>query len=65
MIMNRRTRLTLGASLPVLVLTANVGFAQSTPKFYAEDGIAIDGTDPVTYFTEGAPIVGDSAITYA
>lgn len=64
MTMNRRTLLTLGASLPVLAMTANAGFAQSTPKFYAEDGIAIDGTDPVAYFTEGAPVAGDPAITH-
>ena len=64
MTMNRRTLLALGASLPVLAMTANAGFAQSTPKFYAEDGIAIDGTDPVAYFTEGAPVAGDPAITH-
>ena len=62
--MNRRTLLALGASLPVLAMTANAGFAQSTPKFYAEDGMAIDGTDPVAYFTEGAPVAGDPAITH-
>ena len=49
MTLNRRTLLTFGASLPVLALTANAGFAQSTPTFYAEDGIAIDGTDPVAF----------------
>ena len=64
MTMNRRTLLALGASLPVLAMTANAGFAQSPPKFYAEDGIAIDGTDPVAYFTEGAPVAGDPAITH-
>ena len=64
MTMNRRTLLALGASLPVLAMTANAGFAQSLPKFYAEDGIAIDGTDPVAYFTEGAPVAGDPAITH-
>lgn len=64
MTMNRRTLLALGASLPVLAMTANAGFAQSPPEFYAEDGIAIDGTDPVAYFTEGAPVAGDPAITH-
>lgn len=29
--------------------------------YYAEDGVAIRGTDPVAYFVDGAPIAGDSA----
>ncbi len=33
MTLNRRTLLTFGASLPVLALTANAGFAQGTPTF--------------------------------
>jgi hypothetical protein len=44
-----RTLLTFGASLPVLALTVNTGFAQKTLPFYTEDGIAIDGTDPVAF----------------
>ncbi|MEL7099806.1 MAG: YHS domain-containing (seleno)protein [Pseudomonadota bacterium] len=36
----------------------------NTPRVYAEDGIAIDGTDPVAYFTQGAPVPGDPAITH-
>lgn len=62
--MNCRTLLAPGVSLPVLAMTANAGFAQSTPKFYAEDSIAIDGTDPVAYFTEDVPVAGDRAITH-
>ena len=45
-------------------MTFNTGFAQKTLTFYTEDGIAIDGTDPVAYFTEGAPVAGDPAITH-
>lgn len=30
---------------------------------YAEDGLAIRGTDPVAYFTDAAPVPGDPAIT--
>jgi YHS domain-containing protein len=30
----------------------------ATPPVYAEDGIAIDWTDPVVYFTAGAPVAG-------
>ena len=29
-----------------------------TPPVYAEDGVAIDGTDAVAYFTEGRPVAG-------
>jgi YHS domain-containing protein len=31
--------------------------AQAAPV-YAEDGLAIDGTDPVSYFAEGRPVAG-------
>jgi YHS domain-containing protein len=31
---------------------------------YAEQGIAIDGTDPVVYFTQGAPVAGAKDITH-
>ncbi|MGR3468911.1 MAG: YHS domain-containing (seleno)protein [Shimia sp.] len=33
------------------------------PRIYQEGGVAIDGTDPTSYFTDGAPIAGDPAIT--
>ena len=32
--------------------------AAATAEVYAEDGIAIDGTDAVAYFTEGRPVAG-------
>ncbi len=32
-------------------------------EVYAEKGVAIRGTDPVAYFTEGRPVAGDPAIT--
>lgn len=31
---------------------------------FAESGLAIRGTDPVAYFTEGRPVAGDPAITH-
>jgi YHS domain-containing protein len=61
---NRRHMLALGAMTPVLALAANVSFAETKSKFYAEDGIAIDGSDPVAYFTEGKPVAGDPSITH-
>lgn len=30
---------------------------------YAEDGVAIRGTDPISYFDQGGPVAGDPAIT--
>lgn len=51
-----------GAAAPALILTANVVRA-ATPEIYAEGGIAIDGTDPTSYFTAGAPIAGDPSIS--
>lgn len=56
----RRHVLALAASLPVVatlaVLAPTVG--ASKPSIYANDGIAIDGTDAVAYFTEGKPVAG-------
>ena len=31
---------------------------------YTEAGYAVSGYDPVAYFTEGAPVIGDTSITY-
>ncbi|WP_422026061.1 YHS domain-containing (seleno)protein [Roseovarius sp.] len=33
----------------------------SEPEIYSVDGAAIGGYDPVTYFTEGAPVMGNPA----
>ena len=58
----RRTALSLMAAVPAAAVLASRASA-ATPPIYAEDGIAIDGTDPVGYFTEGRPVPGDAAIT--
>lgn len=60
----RRAVLTLFAAAPMAAMTAQVAHAQGTPPVYAESGIAIVGSDPVAYFTESAPTVGDPDITY-
>jgi len=62
--LNRRNMLAFGAAIPALVLAGNASWAQSEPSFYAERGVAIDGTDPVAYFTEGKPVAGDPALTH-
>jgi len=47
------------AGLPVLAFAAWPAGAQTLiDPIYAEDGVAIDGTDPVAYFTEGRPVAG-------
>jgi YHS domain-containing protein len=46
----------LGASPFALALPGPARAA--SPRIYAEDGIAIDGSDPVAYFTEGRPVAG-------
>ncbi len=61
MTLDRRSFLLAGAALPFLGAAARA----ATPAVYTEGGIAIDGTDPVAYFTEGRPVAGDPDITFA
>jgi len=59
----RRHFLALLASLPVLAVLAPRARA-ATPRIYADDGLAIDGTDAVAYFTQGEPVAGFPEFTY-
>ncbi len=63
MSLTRRHVLTLALTAPVVVAFAPSAMA-ATPEVYAEDGIAIDGSDVVAYFTAGAPVAGDAGITH-
>ncbi|MFK7869088.1 MAG: YHS domain-containing (seleno)protein [Roseobacter sp.] len=58
----RRHLLVTAALLPV----ASMAFAGPTkkPTVYSNEGIAIDGTDAVAYFTLGGPVAGDAALTH-
>lgn len=56
------TRRTLLAAAPAAFLLPRAAGA-ATPEIYAEGGVAIDGTDPTSYVTEGRPVPGDPAIT--
>jgi hypothetical protein len=56
------TRRALIAAGPALALLPPAARAQ-TPPVYAEEGVAIGGIDPTSYFTEGRPVPGDPAIT--
>ncbi|MEO1001166.1 MAG: YHS domain-containing (seleno)protein [Pseudomonadota bacterium] len=63
MTVSRRAVLGLGLALPAAALLSRPAWA-GTPPVYSSGGIAIDGSDPVAYFTEGAPMEGDAAITH-
>ncbi|MEM9332204.1 MAG: YHS domain-containing (seleno)protein [Pseudomonadota bacterium] len=45
-------------------LTSTTAWAAKDPVYQSFFGTAIDGTDPVSYFTEGRPIEGSSDITF-
>lgn len=60
---SRRLLLAAAATAPVVALSARMGNA-ATPEVYANDGIAVDGSDVVAYFTEGRPVAGDPSITH-
>lgn len=59
--MHRRTFLMTAAAVPAGLLSLRPALA-AEPPVYAEGGVAIDGTDPVAYFTDGGPVAGDPAI---
>ena len=61
--LTRRSLFTLALAVPAAAAFAPRAMA-ATPEVYAEDGIAVDGSDVVAYFTEGAPVAGDQAITF-
>lgn len=60
---SRRRFLTMIAALPAAALIPQVVLA-ATPKVYSEQGTAVDGTDVVAYFTQGAPIAGNPDIMH-
>jgi len=55
---------TFSSFVAVILLTITMAFAQQSPVF-VKDGKAIRGYDPVAFFTESKPVLGDSTITYA
>ena len=54
---DRRTVLAALAAAPISALAARSAFAETAP-IYSENGIALGGTDPVAYFTQGQPVAG-------
>ena len=59
----RRTVLKFAAALPPAALLPQAALAKTDP-FYNSRGVAVDGSDVVAYFTEGAPVKGDRNITH-
>lgn len=60
--LTRRHLLTLAITAPAVATFAPRAMA-AAPEIYAENGIAVDGSDVVAYFTQNAPVAGDPAIT--
>ena len=58
----RRAFLAATLAIPAAGLLTRPAFA-GKPPVYAEGGIAINGYDPVAYFTEGAAVKGNPAIS--
>ncbi|EBA10850.1 YHS domain-containing (seleno)protein [Roseobacter sp. CCS2] len=61
--LTRRSLFTLALAIPATAALAPRAMAAS-PEVYNEDGVAVDGSDVVAYFTESKPVAGDAAITH-
>ena len=55
--LTRRTFIAGTAAVPFAAMAARTA-AAAEPPVYATDGVAINGYDPVAYFTEGKPLEG-------
>ncbi|UWQ20382.1 YHS domain-containing (seleno)protein [Jannaschia sp. W003] len=62
MMTRRRALLLALAALPASPALAL--FHGPSGAVFTDGGLAIRGTDPVAYFTEGRPVAGDRGITY-
>ena len=60
--LTRRRFLAAATALPAATLITSPAFA-AKPSVFATDGIAINGFDPVAYFTMSKPVKGDPAIS--
>lgn len=59
----RRKSLALLTGSSLSLLHARAVHASPSPTIYQENGIAIDGSDPVAYFTQKAPVAGNPSIS--
>jgi hypothetical protein len=60
--MTRRALIAAAPAGCALVLLPATGRAETAPV-YAEGGVAIDGIDPTSYFTQAGPVPGEPGIT--
>lgn len=58
--LTRRSLLGLSLAAPALMLSAQSALAKE-PETYAENGVAIDGSDAVAYFDGNGPVAGSDA----
>lgn len=63
MSITRRHFLGVAVATPTLAALTPAAFA-ATAEVYAENGIAVDGSDVVAYFTQRAPVPGNAEITF-
>ncbi len=59
----RRDLLKLAAVVPTLAAMP-AALQAATPKIYSNRGVAVDGSDVVAYFTEGAPVEGSPEFSH-
>ncbi|MFK7938646.1 MAG: YHS domain-containing (seleno)protein [Roseovarius sp.] len=59
--LTRRSLLATAAALPVAALLAGPTMAAQTEVFIT-DNVAINGYDPVAYFTDAKPVLGNAAL---
>ncbi|TQV76363.1 YHS domain-containing (seleno)protein [Denitrobaculum tricleocarpae] len=68
MAFTRRSLLSFAVAVPAAAALAPLAFSPAAraakPAVYANDGIAIDGSDAVAYFTEGRPVAGKADLTH-
>jgi hypothetical protein len=55
--LTRRSLLGFIAAIPTVLTLASPAFA-ATPEIYAEDDVAVDGSDVVAYFTQSTNVAG-------
>jgi len=61
--LTRRSLFTLAVAVPAAAALAPRAMA-AAHAIYTEAGIAVDGSDVVAYFTQGAPVPGSDTITH-
>ena len=59
--MNLTRRIFLGAAAAAPVVAAAWPARAMSPETFQTNGVAINGIDPVAYFTNGAPMAGSAA----